>query len=243
MKVSNSKETQKDARTRAIENNPCNMCRAFGLPICRGHGGGGGGDGGGAGETQDNEQATSGAPWPVLKPVTDNEKLVQFLLESGMWALATDADLVLEFSNLDAILTIKLDMENGELLFEGKRDLPPGALDELFDTIEQELASFNQELIDRKLINEPIKAVRDKENNTLSIKIPSPQYYDLFVQRLLNKNLLPNRPAPVLEEKEDLQQTVTQQAPELEPASVARTAPTPLDLFDISRGPRPKIEA
>ncbi|MCC5015021.1 MULTISPECIES: hypothetical protein [unclassified Legionella] len=241
MKVSNSKETQKDSRTRAIENNPCNMCRAFGLPICRGHGGGGG-DGGSAGETQDNTQSMSGSPWPVSKPVTENEKLIQFLLESGMWALAEEADLELEFSNLDALLTIKLDMENGELLFEGKRDLPPGTLDELFDAVEQELALFSQELIDRKLINEPINAVRDREKNTLSIKIPSPQYYDIFIQRLLSKNILPNLPVPALEEKEDLQQTATKHSPE-ELASITRTTPTPLDLFDISRGPRPKIEA
>ena len=244
MKVSNSKDTQKDSRTRAIENNPCNMCRALGLPICRGHGGGGGGgDGGAAGETQDNTQSMSGSPWPVLKPVVENEKLVQFLLESGMWALAEDADLELEFSNLDALLTIKLDMENGELLFEGKRDLPPGTLDELFDAVEQELALFSQELKDRKLIEEPINAVRNREKNTLSIKILSPQYYDIFIQRLLSKNILPNQPAPVLEEKEDLQQTAAIQVPELEMASIARAAPTPLDLFDISRGPRPKIEA
>ncbi|WP_156812502.1 hypothetical protein [Legionella tunisiensis] len=162
MKVNNSKETQKDARARAIENNPCNMCRAFGLPLCRGHGGGGGGSND-ASENQDNEQSMLEAPWPVLKPVTENEKLIQFFLESGMWTLAEDADLVLEFSNLDAILTIKLDMENGELLFEGDRDLLTGTLDELFDAVEKELAFFNQELIARKLMNEPITAVRDGE--------------------------------------------------------------------------------
>lgn len=78
--------------------------------------------------------------------------------------------------------------------------------------------------------------------NTLSIKIPSPQYYDIFIQRLLSKNILPNLPVPALEEKEDLQQTATKHSPE-ELASITRTTPTPLDLFDISRGPRPKIEA
>lgn len=38
-------ETQKDERARAIENNPCSICRSLGLPFCRGHGGGSGGGG------------------------------------------------------------------------------------------------------------------------------------------------------------------------------------------------------
>ncbi|WP_019217032.1 hypothetical protein [Legionella tunisiensis] len=77
----------------------------------------------------------------------------------------------------------------------------------------------------------------------MSIKIPSPQYYDIFIERLLNKNLLPNRPSPALQEKEDMQHTVAKKSLEFEQKDIARTAPTPFDLFDISRGPKPKIEA
>ncbi|STX49529.1 Uncharacterised protein [Legionella hackeliae] len=39
-KESKDKESKKDLRSKAIENNPCSLCRAFGLPVCRGHGGG-----------------------------------------------------------------------------------------------------------------------------------------------------------------------------------------------------------
>lgn len=34
-------EAKMDARAQAIQNNPCSTCRAFGSPVCRGHGGGG----------------------------------------------------------------------------------------------------------------------------------------------------------------------------------------------------------
>lgn len=45
-----AQKPEKDEATLAIENNPCGLCRAMLLPICRGHGGSGGGGGGSEGK-------------------------------------------------------------------------------------------------------------------------------------------------------------------------------------------------
>lgn len=236
MIANKSKETQKDERARAIENNPCNTCRAFALPICRGHGGGGGG-GGGSGAAGDGDLSAASNIAPDFMLSTDEDTIIKALTQGG-WTLAEDTDLVFEFDDPFALLTIKLDMESGLLELKGKDDLSPEEqqiLDELFDDIENELALFNKELLAKNVQIGPIKIVR--EPNSLSIRIPDPQYFDAFIQRLMNKNLLPT-PAPELQEKDEISQSIPKESLEL--TAQEKNAPTAPNPFDISRGPRPQ---
>lgn len=224
-------ETKKDERARAVENNPCSICRSLGLPFCRGHGGGGS-DSASDDKSEGNDHQLLAPKNPANVPSID-----QLLLHSGLWHLPEDADFVFEFKDPLALVNMTLNMELGFLVLQGKRELSneeQKALDELFDTIKQEFNLFKNSIKDPQFLLETMTLAR--EGNSLTIKIPSPKYYDLFVQQLMDKNLLPSN-TPALQHQ-------NQSVKHLEKLGAAKDSvmeeyksslPNP---FDISRGPK-----
>lgn len=228
-------ETQKDERARAIENNPCNICRSLGLPFCRGHGGGsgeGGSDSASDVKLDGNDHQLLAPKNPANVPSID-----QLLLHCGLWHLPEDADFVFEFKDPLALVNMTLNMELGLLVLQGKRELgneEQNALDELFDTIGQEFNLFKNSIKNPQFPLETMTLAR--EGNSLTIKIPSPKYYDLFVQQLMDKNLLPSN-VPVLQHQN--QSVKHPQKSEAAKDSVMEEYKSSLpNPFDISRGPK-----
>ncbi|MHA3319194.1 hypothetical protein [Legionella pneumophila] len=228
-------ETQKDERARAIENNPCSICRSLGLPFCRGHGGGSGG--GGSDSASDDKADDNDHQLLASKNPANVTNIEQLLLHSGLWHLPEDEDFVFEFKDPLALVNMTLNMELGLLVLQGKRELgneEQNALDELYETIAQEFNLFKNSIKDPQVPLETMTLAR--EGNSLTIKIPSPKYYDLFVQQLMEKNLLPGK-APVLQHQN--QSVKHPEKSEAAKDSVMEEYKSSLpNPFDISRGPK-----
>ncbi|HAT1771388.1 TPA: hypothetical protein RG395_001707 [Legionella pneumophila] len=230
-------ETKKDERARAVENNPCSICRSLGLPFCRGHGGGSGG--GGSDSTSDDKLEGNDHQLLAPKDPANVPSIDQLLLHSGLWHLPEDADFVFEFKDPLALVNMTLNMELGFLVLQGKRELSneeQKALDELFDTIKQEFNLFKNSIKDPQFPLETMTLAR--EGNSLTIKIPSPKYYDLFVQQLMDKNLLPGN-APVLQHQNQSVKHPEKLGAVMEKDSAKEEYKSFLpNPFDISRGPK-----
>ncbi|TAL59902.1 MAG: hypothetical protein EPN84_10380 [Legionella sp.] len=228
-------ESKRDLRARAVANNPCSICRALGIPVCRGHGAGGGGGGGDGDTNSDTIDNKADLNSIMLDPkvTADVNALSKSLIQTEEWHQSEDADLVLEFAEPSAYVHIILNMEIGSLVFRASRELSEEeqkALDELFDAIEKELALFKNELIN---MNEPIQAIKMvREHDSLSIKIPDPKHYDLFIQSLIDKNLLPNTSTAEF----NINQSITLDPTELSSDNNKSRAPTPFDIH----GPKPQ---
>ncbi|STX29795.1 Uncharacterised protein [Legionella beliardensis] len=226
-------DMKKDDRVRALESNSCGMCRAMGSPICCGHGAGGSGS---SHSTANDDTSCAKSILPMPKITANATSITQSLTQNVPWSLVDGADLMLKFTDPNALLSIALDMESGSLVFRSNRELSQEeqkAQDELFNAIENELILFKSKLTEKKLQVEPIKVARDR--NTLSIKISDPQHYDLFIQRLIDKNLLPNKAAPLQQQQNECQQSTFSKSAETMPEENKLTAPTPFNI----RGPRP----
>lgn len=224
-------ESPKDERARAIEKNPCTMCRALGLPICRGHGGGGGGgsEGGDEDSQKDENQKDN------EQPLSRNTSMDEVLISSELWQLPADADFIFEFDEPHALLDITLNMELGSIVFQGHKELSDEeqeALDALFDEIEKQFNTFKKSLDNPQI---PLESMTlNREGNKLTIKIPSPKYYDAFVQQLMDKNLLPTKATPLQEQKK------AEEPREMTPADEAIQRYTSLlpNPFDFNNGPK-----
>jgi hypothetical protein len=219
MSVNKSKNKEKDPRTQAIENNPCGRCRAMGFPTCKGHGSGSGGEGD---EASEASELTN----------TDTLTLDTIISKSELWHAEPNADDVYIYNALDALVSIKLDLAAGSLVFSKKGPLSKEeqkALDEFFDTIEHELNAFKKELEAQGVDTQSFQSHREK--NCLTIQIPGIQHYDAFVQRLMDKNLLPT--ALNQEQTKHNVAAATHQDNQKEPEA-SSSAPNP---FDISKGP------
>lgn len=219
-----------DTRSQALENNPCNMCRAMGMPVCKGHGGGGGGgdSGGGseAAEENDLEQTAT----------TTSASLDDVFSESTLWEHIDDTDDIYTYDAPLALLSIKLDLGAGSLIFSKRNNLSKEEeqeLNKLLDTIENELNDFKAELEAKGIDTQAIQCHR--ENGCLTIKLPTPGYFDTFVQRLTEKNLLITD-FPQKKHTLESDATKNQNKPDPEEQQKASTAPNP---FDITQGPKP----
>lgn len=225
-------ESPKDERARAIEKNPCTMCRALGLPICRGHGGGGGGGSEGGDEDSQKDEKQNDNEQQLLNRSSSMDEV---LIYSELWHLPADVDFIFEFDDPHALLDITLNMELGLIVFQGHKELTAEeqeALDELFDEIENQFNAFKKSLDNPQI---PLESMTlNREGNKLTIKIPSPKYYDAFVQQLMDKNLLPNKAAPLQE------QNKAEEPMEMTPADEAIQRYTSLlpNPFDFKNGPK-----
>ena len=180
-KMPTEARSKKENRNDASDSNPCGMCRAFGLPICKGHGGGGGD------EAKDENPKNDNAPTPKYVPTNIEVKaLSSYLEDSEVWN--SENDFLYNFNDDLAVFSIVLDSARGLIHFKGNEFLSANNkkdLNELYDKIEDELKKFTDEVNAQN-----ISILR--EGNNLRISIPDHNLYDQFVTRLLNKNLIPN---------------------------------------------------
>ena len=180
-------------------NNPCGLCRAFGLPPpCRGHGGAGEGDSGSAEENKhkDEKQLSDTTTAPQTGDTklskTDHYDAAQLMLSSsGAIHLA---------AGLLSIEAIKL--PHGILIFRGKAELTTEekqTLREFINAVKTTFDEFKQKLEEEGVSTKQFTA--DIKNDELTIKINNPKYYNEFIQLLNKKNLLPNADVEWREEK------------------------------------------
>ena len=127
-------------------------------------------------------------------------------------------------------------MERGLIKFYGKNLLEEHfiQLEQFFSTIENELNVFKKELLAKGSTPAIIDQIKlECEGNSLTLKFPRPTFYDAFVKRLVEKNLLPVESVPQHDKTIDLAESILT-CQELD--SQKTTAPTPFDL----NGPKPK---
>lgn len=232
-----SVEENQDLTKIAIEKNPCGLCRVQGLTVCKGHGGGGGG---GSSSGASKEGASGSTELVLAASNTINQvptaDINALLSQNGDWIRADVLESVFHFKNPDALLDFCLDMERGLIKFYGKNLLEEHSiqLDKFFSTIENELDVFKKELLATGSTPAIIDQIKlERESNSLTLKFPRPTFYDAFVKRLVEKNLLPVESIPQHGKTIDLAESIFTSE---ELASRKTTAPTPFDL----NGPKPK---
>lgn len=220
------KENKRDERSKTLESNPCGICRAQGLPICKGHGGGKGG----GGESKEENNAKDKAPTPKNVPSNlEVKELSSYLENSAVWHF--NDDFQYDFNNDLAIFSIELDSALGLIHFKGNELLnatDEKDLNELYDRVEEELKMFKDEVKSQNI-------TFTREGNNLKINIPDPNLYDQFVTRLLNKNLIPdnNYNADLVSKANS---GADQKVDANKEIDSSYKSPNP---FDISRGPKP----
>lgn len=222
----NQRDDNEDPRQKSISNNPCSLCRALGLPVCKGHGGGSGGGGGGSDSKGTGQQAEpqiqSGAMPLALKP--QNDALFDLLGQSPLWSQVDE--FIFQYKNPYALLSMTLDMENNTLICRGRDDLTQEeqyALDMLFKSLEQELNLFKQEFSATR----PMQVSMSRVGNQMTINIPDPKCFDAFIQRLVDKNLLLIQPGPEQKWTKTIDEV---EAPQSGQPASSWTAPTPFAL-------------
>lgn len=202
-----------------VKSNPCGVCRALGMPKCRGGHGGGSED---RNEDEDNNELME----------ADKPSLELILNKSNGWKESPDEDLQYQFSNSFSLLSMRLDLTKGKLTCSGKESLTKDEqeeLDALYEAIRELFEQFQKELAaDGKVLN----ATFQMQANQLTIQIQPPQYFDAFIAQLMTNNLLPTTqvkaPLTAVKDKavpeKDEEQTVS-----------GYKSPSP---FDIASGPR-----
>ena len=213
---------RKDERTKLLEANPCGICRASGLPTCKGHGGRGG-SGGSSDSTE--EMLAETITTLTLTPISLEEQLTR----SAVWDKPDELELTFVLNGQDTLFTMKIDMENNQLIFECDKNLSKEQQADIrayFEAIMKELTVFKTELIKQGVSVEHITAISNE--NTLRIRFPSAEHYDAFVQRLIDKNMIPMHPRPEPQKRED--------DPRVEEQASRYATPTPCDM----NGPKPE---
>lgn len=219
-KVANESRSKRDERSKALDSNPCGMCRAAGSPVCKGHGGS---------EAKDENAPKDSSPAPKNVPSNVEAKaLSSYFEDSAVWN--SKDDFLYNFNNDLAVFSIELDSAKGLIHFQGNEFLSANDekdLNELYERIEDELKKFTDEVNAQNISS-------SREGNNLKINIPDPKLYDQFVTRLLNKNLIPdnNYNADLVKH---VNQVVEQKVDVNETADSSYQSPNP---FDISKGPK-----
>lgn len=218
-----STKTKKDELSKSIDSNPCGMCRAFGLPICLGHGGGGGSD-----EDKEEYSNQNKILAPKYKHATIKAEALSLELEnSEVWSMEKD-DFLYQFNNPLALCAIELDLVRGLIHFRGKELLAANDkmdLNMLYDQIEEMLKKFGA------AVNAPDIGVL-RSGDDLIIRILNHNLYDQVVIELQKKNLIPNNNYKTGQVYQANQNAELQTH---EPATDYKS-PNP---FDITNGPRP----
>jgi len=214
-----STANQKDALTLALESNPCAKCRAMGSASCRGHGGGSGGGGEELGSTGSDSSGNSESSPAKTTSVGSNLLVAHLVQEYEGWQeeqSTTIDDRIFTFDSPHAFFKMILNIDKGLFTVSEKEGLSePQREDvhEYFDALIDELPDLNEfKLLDREL----------------KIKIPQPAYYDLFLDKLLRNNYLPNLyPKPSLQKESTPR--IDASADEQDEFSLS-TAPTPFSM-------------
>jgi hypothetical protein len=218
-------QEKKDPIKTAVENNACGSCRAMGLPPpCRGHGGGGS-------DGEDEKKETMITTSTLTNDVTKSHRIddpLSYLVKSANWKNITVLDKTLVFTKMDALLSIKIDNENGVLIFRGHRELTKDQekiLKQFFKTISYEFDVFKKQ----NGIRDNFFVATLNIDNTLTVNIPDKKLFDLFIKQLIAKNLIATpdnlMPAQSVEQKKEGSERKEN-----------RPYPNP---FDISKGPKP----
>ena len=244
-KDKSKKADNEDPRKATINTNPCGICRAAGMPICKGHGAGGAGGGSESketkGENKDSKLSSQSAEFGTPNSSQKKEDIIALLEQSPLWSQSDE--FTFKSKNPFALLSMTLNMEKNTLTCKGHDDLTAEEqqdLDTLFKAIEQELDLFKKEFPTAR----PIEADLHRTGNEMTIQIPDQKCFDAFIKRLVDKNLLnledknlvalADKKSPKIES--GFQQQTTQRIDELEiPSEVKRTKPTPFDYV-----PKPK---
>ncbi|MGQ3889667.1 hypothetical protein ACQUW5_11610 [Legionella sp. CNM-1927-20] len=234
------KSRKQDARIKAIENNPCSLCKALGLPICRGHGGGGSTGGDSSGSDSGDSYEIEDIPSLNLKPsLVEGMLLSSFLEASEVWHESPEEDLLYLFNNDLALLSLSLDLSQGLITFKENKLLNTDEQKDLailYDAINNEFKQFKKELSAQNI---KLNATLIRENNKLTITIPiipNSKHYDAFIARLIDKNLIPTKKRELELERTTKKQEIL---PDQDIRAEAYKSPTP---FDISRGPKPTTD-
>ncbi|RDI46994.1 hypothetical protein [Aquicella lusitana] len=199
MQKNQNQSSQKDPITLLIERNPCVMCRAMRVPICKGHAGSGSGGGG----KEDNKSAkhTLNQKMDAAKQMSHISSL---FLDGKNWVQLQWLDNALSFEKPEAFLSIQIDSKNGILTLQGKKGLTKAQEDELrqyFDKIKDQFNEFMKEFKD-EFKAQGISVANfsvDIKNNTLTIKMLNPDRtpnlacFAAFIDYLADKNLLPSK--------------------------------------------------
>lgn len=94
----------------------CEMCRAMGLAMCKGHGGGSGGGG--------NPDASSNKKEETLATLKlSSDALEAKLMQNAAWKKPDELEQTFLFKDQDALFTMTLDMENNQIILSGNKNL------------------------------------------------------------------------------------------------------------------------
>jgi hypothetical protein len=222
-------DAKKDATTLAIERNPCVICRAFKIPICKGHAIGGGGGGGGAvAESRENKPGEPDEKKPLYFNIqeTDNGTIQASAQRGGLIHVpsAVEKALLELIKTLDQ-LSISSDEKRNILTIQFRPGHPrQQELQELLSVIKDECHHF------LKSRGYPVKKnTAVMGDSKLSIHISDKDLYHEFIIRLAG-----NIPSLLLKTK---QQLLMKQNPEIEEHKEEKKHASP---FDGMKGPRPK---
>jgi|GEM_PF-3419863 len=163
-----------------IDNNPCGICRANGLAICKGHGG--------SSDSSDGDPAITDKSGASDKTIP--KMLHTSFQENPLW-LPDAEEFVFEWHNEESIMSIKADIGTGSVIIsgiDGVSDSHEKAQAELLTAIENEFNQFIEELAGAGVSVDGMRATHI--GNELKIIIPNKTCYDAFMQRLIDKNLL-----------------------------------------------------
>jgi hypothetical protein len=224
-------------REQALKINPCGICRAAGLPTCKGHGGGSGGSGGSDLASDDASTTAASKDSPSLSPTIKPSEL---LIQSELWAQPNSWESIFTFNSLNALIDLRLDLERGLLSLSSNKGLATDqqkAVDELFDAIKNEFNQFKTELANKGVSVEQMQL--NHQGNNLTLMLPTPKYYDAFIQRLMNKNLLATEaPSPKNGKRDEyipISEKSISEAIAPEPTDLSTTS-TPFDMTPKPKG-------
>ncbi len=173
-------------KTPAWSNNPCGMCRAMRKPTCSGHGGGS--SGGGGGESGASAGAEKNGPG-LVAAATESVESVDSVMS---WLdNALNAESAIDYET--GIFSVHMDKLAGELTI---KVLPTFLSKEYAEIVKEYFSAIKKEFEKFKdVLKEQGVATKDftleMSDMILSIKIPTPAYYDAFVRQLTKANLLP----------------------------------------------------
>ena len=176
--------------------NTCGICRSQGLLGCRCRKGAG-------------ESSSSGEGVSEIKNVSNAVSLptnpphpidtLSLLDQTSGWTRSNVFDPSFKFERPDALFTMELDGRDS-IIFSGKNDLSADqliALGQYLEAIKEELIDYKKDLLENGIKSELLDQMKvGLENNGLTMKFPSPEYYNAFVQRTIDKNLFPTSPSP-----------------------------------------------